>query len=276
MKTSTLLINEPPLQVLPSLAKVIGLNEAIVTQQLHYWLTNPKCEGYTDETGEKWIFNTYDEWQENFPFWSTSTIKRTFLELEEKQVVISRQFDAKSRDMRKYYRLNYEQLCTLQGVNLTSSTGSHRDDVKGNTETTAENIIPGIESAMFQGREVTNEDIDPGKVEHDTLVAFEEAFKIENGNIPWFKTKPEWTRLRAKLVERYQSDREYFKKYRKWYEEVGKFGGGMNVQQLRRDPEGFVLALNIFDAANAPEGVEERPEFKPFVPEQGKFVPRPK
>lgn len=36
-----LLINEPPLQVLPTLAKTIGLNEAIVLQQVHYWL-NPK------------------------------------------------------------------------------------------------------------------------------------------------------------------------------------------------------------------------------------------
>ncbi len=35
---SSLLIEESPLQVLPSLAKAIGLNEAIFAQQLHYWL----------------------------------------------------------------------------------------------------------------------------------------------------------------------------------------------------------------------------------------------
>jgi hypothetical protein len=80
------------------------------------------------------------------------------------------------------------------------------------------------------------------------LLAFEAAFKIENGNIPWFKNRPEWTRLRKKLVEKYQSDPEYFKKYLIWYNEAGKFAGGMNMQQLRRDPDGFVLALNIFDA----------------------------
>ena len=34
---SKLLINEHPLQVLPSLATKIGLNEAIVLQQIHYW-----------------------------------------------------------------------------------------------------------------------------------------------------------------------------------------------------------------------------------------------
>ena len=35
---SRLLIDEPPLQVLPSLAREIGLNEAIMLQQIHYWL----------------------------------------------------------------------------------------------------------------------------------------------------------------------------------------------------------------------------------------------
>ena len=35
---SNLLIEEPPLQVLPSLALAVGLNEAIILQQMHYWL----------------------------------------------------------------------------------------------------------------------------------------------------------------------------------------------------------------------------------------------
>ena len=140
MKKSSLLINEPPLQVLPSLAKAIGLNEAIITQQLHYWLENPKAG--VERNGFKWIFNTYDEWQENFPFWSVSTIQRIFISLEGKKIVISAQLDAKSRDMRKYYRLDYDYLDTLQDINLTSSNASHWDDVKGNTETTTENISP--------------------------------------------------------------------------------------------------------------------------------------
>ena len=32
------LINEYPLQVLPSLCKKVGINEAIFIQELHYWL----------------------------------------------------------------------------------------------------------------------------------------------------------------------------------------------------------------------------------------------
>lgn len=134
MKKSSLLINEPPLQVLPSLAKAIGLNEAIVTQQLHYWLENPKA-GIT-RFGHRWIYNTYDEWLENFPFWSIPTIQRTFANLEKKGVIISAQLEKRNRDMRKFYRINYDQLEKLEYINLIRSTISNRYDVKGNTETT--------------------------------------------------------------------------------------------------------------------------------------------
>ena len=43
---SRLLINEPPLIVLPSLAKEIGLNEAIIVQQIQYWLSAPGGGAY--------------------------------------------------------------------------------------------------------------------------------------------------------------------------------------------------------------------------------------
>ncbi|MBI5954401.1 MAG: hypothetical protein HY865_22315 [Chloroflexi bacterium] len=146
MKKSHLLINEPPLQVLPSLAVAIGLNEAIITQQLHYWLENKAVKGEVDENGNKWIFNTYEEWQENFPFWSIPTIKRAFLRLEDIGIVIAAQLNAKKRDMRKYYRIDYDKLCTLHEIKLiqsdesklTPSSGSNLDDVKEESETTSE------------------------------------------------------------------------------------------------------------------------------------------
>ncbi|MCP6757123.1 replication protein RepO, partial [Klebsiella pneumoniae] len=59
-----LLINEPPLQVLPSLAKAIGLNEALILQQIHYWL-NPKHNQNLFK-GRYWVYNTYEQWQAQF------------------------------------------------------------------------------------------------------------------------------------------------------------------------------------------------------------------
>lgn len=116
---SKLLINEYPIAVLPKLAKVIGLNEAIVLQQVHYWLENPKTGVWFG--GHKWIHNTYAEWQENFPFWSVETVKRAIHSLEDVGLLISEQFAPNPFDKTKSYRVNYEQLASLDEVNLTPS-----------------------------------------------------------------------------------------------------------------------------------------------------------
>ena len=110
-----LLIPEPPLQILPQLACTIGLNEAIIVQQLHYWSLKAK---------DGWVYNTYEQWHEQFPFWSVITIKRTFLKLEQDGIVISRQ--GKSTNRKKYYRIDYEKLDNAFSMNGTEP--EYQDD----------------------------------------------------------------------------------------------------------------------------------------------------
>lgn len=116
---SKLLINEYPLIVLPSLAAKIGLNEAIVLQQVHYWLGQKNVGVQVD--GFKWIHNTYAEWTENFPFWSVDTVKRTIHSLESSGLLISAQTSSNPFDKTKSYRVNYEQVASLDGGNLHPS-----------------------------------------------------------------------------------------------------------------------------------------------------------
>lgn len=106
-----LLIDERPLVLLPSLAKIIGVDLAIVVQQLHFYLDNPKSGKMIN--GERWIWNTYEEWQkESFPFWSTRTIRRLFTEAEEKSLIVSSQPEGWD-SRRKYYRLNVGMMAKL-------------------------------------------------------------------------------------------------------------------------------------------------------------------
>lgn len=96
---SKLLIPESPIQLIPSLAKAIGLNEAIFIQQLHYWSL---------KSNDGWVYNTYEQWQEQFPFWSTRTIQRIVRNLEESGLLISRQDN--DYDRKKYYQIDYDKL----------------------------------------------------------------------------------------------------------------------------------------------------------------------
>ena len=110
---SKLLINEPPLQVLPSLAERIGLNEAIVLQQVHYWLENNKKSNRNKRIGRYWAYNTYEGWREQFPFWSVETVKRILKSLERQGIVIIGNFNKSPFDRTKWYSIDYE---VLEGI----------------------------------------------------------------------------------------------------------------------------------------------------------------
>ena len=109
---SKLLINEPPLQVLPSLARAIGLNEAIVLQQLHYWMAHAK----TKHEGRQWVYKTYEEWQTCFPFWSIRTIKSVFAGLKASGLVCVQALSDDKWNRVNFYSVNYEKLEEITGV----------------------------------------------------------------------------------------------------------------------------------------------------------------
>lgn len=101
-----LLIQEPPLLVLPTLAVTLGLNQAIIMQQLQYWLS----KSTNIHEGKRWVYNTYDEWAEQLPFWSARTIQRLFLGLESDGLIISGVFNRDGHDRTKWYTIDYDKL----------------------------------------------------------------------------------------------------------------------------------------------------------------------
>ena len=82
---SKLLLDEFLLPILPRLAVSIGLNEAVILQQVHYWLVvyeqSKSLSHYKD--GRWWVYNSVRHWQTNFPFWSLATIARTLQSLRQ-------------------------------------------------------------------------------------------------------------------------------------------------------------------------------------------------
>lgn len=103
---NNLLIDDYPLVVLPNLAKEIGLNEAILLQQIHFWMNKRK----NVINGVSWVYNTYDGWVSQFPFWSKSTVRRTINSLEKKNLLIPGNFNKLKIDNTKWYTINYEEL----------------------------------------------------------------------------------------------------------------------------------------------------------------------
>lgn len=109
---SKLLISESPLQVLPTLAVKIGLNEALMLQQVHYWISNPMNQNV--RSGRVWVYKTHAEWKKEFPFWSIMTIRRTIESLESKGLLLSNSnFNKMYSDRTKWYSIDYDKLDLL-------------------------------------------------------------------------------------------------------------------------------------------------------------------
>jgi hypothetical protein len=106
-----LLTKDNPLLVLPSLASTIGLNEAIILQQIHYWL-DPNINKHHKD-GKYWVYNTYSQWKIQFPFWSEITIRRAIKSLEKRGLIISRIFCKNSYTKIKWYTIDYSMVNEL-------------------------------------------------------------------------------------------------------------------------------------------------------------------
>ena len=139
---SNLLLDEHPLQVMPTLATLIGLNEAIILQQVHYWLKHKKKINQDYIDGHYWVYNTYEQWQEQFPFWSIMTIRRTMTKLENKGLLIAGNYNRAGFDKTKWYTIDYNILNKLNSTSVQIAQTNTIDYTKTTTETSL-NVLKG-------------------------------------------------------------------------------------------------------------------------------------
>lgn len=126
----SLLFTRKPIVVNADLAERIGLNEAIVLQQLNYWISDSTAGEEHD--GRKWVYNTFEEWQrDNFPFWSVDTVKRTFTKLKRLGLVEVKQLRKSKHDHTNFYTIVYTHALLSDKGNLHQSSRANCNDPSG-------------------------------------------------------------------------------------------------------------------------------------------------
>lgn len=125
----SLLYKRQPLVISPQLAVRIGLNEAVVLQQICYWLE--ETTSGIEHDGRKWVYNTIDQWNEQFPFWAHDTVKRTLTSLKKSGLLTVKQLNKAQHDRTNYYAINYESPLLLEEGNLHSSNGAKQTPSNG-------------------------------------------------------------------------------------------------------------------------------------------------
>jgi hypothetical protein len=118
---SKLLINETPLQFLPTLALALGGERpAIALQQLHYMLMTPRMSETRE--GRRWVRASYAQWQDEFfPCWSVWTIQRIFADLRARGLVLYEQHEIETGDATGSVSIDYEALESLPHVALSAT-----------------------------------------------------------------------------------------------------------------------------------------------------------
>ena len=181
---SNLLLDERPLLVLPSLAAGLqSLDEAVILQQIHYWIE--KKQNYRD--GRYWVYNSMGNWMQQFPWIkSRTTLTRYFNNLEKKGLLITGNYNKAGFDKTKWYTIDYSALsdfeqrlyrtCTTSDQNLVNGTyRSCTTNTIDYQENTTQTTTPASWSAG-QSNAVSQQSDDGSKVLRNTPEGMNEVF----------------------------------------------------------------------------------------------------
>ena len=178
-RSSVLLINESPLQTLPSLACLVGINGAIILQQMQYWInvSEHKIEGYA------WIYNSYDKWAKQFKWLNLRSVQKHILALERGGFLISKQFRYKTRNNTKWYRIDYDRLNEeYQRLIDCEKSNSLLPKINGDGEESSGHSTKNSQALKLNSEQTTQEIIteEVQYIWHETLVHLKERVSPSN------------------------------------------------------------------------------------------------
>lgn len=155
---SNLLLDERPLIVLPSLAAMLNsLDEAVILQQIHYWIE--KRQNYRE--GRYWVYNSMENWMQQFPWIkSRTTLTRYFNNLEKKGLLITGNYNKAGFDKTKWYTIDYSTLSDFEQRLYRTCTTSDQNLVNGMNRTCTTNTIDYTEITTNKQANAVSADAD--------------------------------------------------------------------------------------------------------------------
>ena len=142
--------NEMPIVVQPTVVDTFGQTQAELLSRLKYWLN--RATKYRE--GCLWVYKTVEQWAEELNK-STKTIQRAIKDLEDKKVLISKQFESKDWYHGKSYRIDLDILYKLLGI--SKPVDKKRQDVQeAEQNVSIITRIPTIINSVCVGSEKDN------------------------------------------------------------------------------------------------------------------------
>lgn len=107
-----------------SLSRRIGVCGAMLINQIHFW----SASRTNIRLGDYWTHQSYGQWTEMLPF-SESTIRTALKEIENLGLIIVGNFNQKSYDRTKWYRLDYGHPLLNLTTHLSEINTTHLSEI---------------------------------------------------------------------------------------------------------------------------------------------------
>jgi DnaD/phage-associated family protein len=155
---SKYLIDERPLTVQPTLIKALGFEKAVIVQQFHWLLNQPRTG--MDHAGHRWIWGTYTQWcNDFFTYCEPRTLRYHITACEKMGVIVSEQIKSTDWDHTKYYRIDYDVLNQLIAENCASMR--QPVDASDGQRVDASNRPP-VDASLYRTKKSTEKTTKPG------------------------------------------------------------------------------------------------------------------
>lgn len=105
-------------------ARIYGLHEAIMIQNLQFWIEKNRANGrhlYDDRT---WTYNSVKAFASLFPYLSASAVRRTLNSLQEQGVIVSGNYNASQYDRTTWFAFADEASWLSDSSHLSKTTNA--------------------------------------------------------------------------------------------------------------------------------------------------------
>jgi len=142
------------------MAKEVGIEAAIIYQNICFWVDKNKANKQNFINGYFWTYNTYKAWQELFPYMKLNTIKRAIKVLKEAGfIVVEKGLNESNKwDKTNYYRYTNK---TITDSKEKSQSEQHENNDEYNTDNKQQtiNTVESQEGISLSQSEIDSRDV---------------------------------------------------------------------------------------------------------------------
>ena len=109
------------------IAKDVGVDEAIMLNNIYFWVVINRRNNHNHEDGRYWTYNSVEDFTKQFPFWSAGQIRRILNNLKTEGYIDTGRYNRFGYDKTKWYTTT-EKATTILGNDKVIAEISKQND----------------------------------------------------------------------------------------------------------------------------------------------------